>query len=106
MPRVSRLDEVGAIDDWRCWLCDEPVDSAMSVNDPRGPSIDSCITKAKARNKARAGAPAQERLAHRGCNTGRGATDPVVEGGTHATNLTHPSEVNAAIKQFLRDLPA
>lgn len=30
----------------------------------------------------------------------------VVEGGTHSTNLTHPTEVNAAIKQFLRDLPA
>lgn len=29
----------------------------------------------------------------------------LVDGGSHATNLTHPTEVNAAIKQFLRDLP-
>lgn len=30
----------------------------------------------------------------------------LVEGGTHATNLTDPAEVNAAITQFLKDLPA
>lgn len=78
MPSVGRLDEVGAIDGWRCWLCDEVVDRTMSVNDPRGPSIDTCTTKAKAKNKARAGTPAQERLAHRACNTGKGAVDPVV----------------------------
>jgi pimeloyl-ACP methyl ester carboxylesterase len=29
-----------------------------------------------------------------------------VEGGTHASNLTHPAPVNAAIQEFLRDLPA
>ena len=36
---VSRLDEVGERDGWRCWICDEPVDPEMSVNDPRGPSV-------------------------------------------------------------------
>jgi hypothetical protein len=41
----------------------------MSVNDPRGPSLDTRVTKAKAKAK---GAPAV-RLAHRGCNTGKGA---------------------------------
>lgn len=30
----------------------------------------------------------------------------VVEGGTHATNLTHPTEVNEAIQQLLKALPA
>lgn len=29
----------------------------------------------------------------------------VVEGGTHASNLTHPTEVNAALQRFLADLP-
>ena len=72
---MSKLDEVAEADGWRCWLCDEPVDPAMSVNDPRGPSIDLRTTKAKAKKKA---AAAQERLAHRGCNTGKGATAPVV----------------------------
>ena len=75
---MSRLDEVGEADGWRCWLCDGEVDPAMSVNDGRGPSIDSCTTKAKAKVKAKAGATPQERLAHRGCNTGKGATAPVV----------------------------
>ena len=66
---MSQLTEVGDADGWRCWLCDEPVDPAMSVNDPRGPSLDTRITKAKAKAK---GAPAV-RLAHRACNTGKGA---------------------------------
>src|SRR3954454_273422 len=85
---MSRLDEVAERDAWRCWLCDEAVDPAMSVNDPRGPSIDTGITKAKAKAKAKAeakakgGAPA-ERLPHRGCNTGKGAVAPVVPWPDH-----------------------
>ncbi len=75
---MSRLDEVGEADGWRCWLCDEPVDPDMSVNDPRGPSIDQRTTRAKAKAKAKRGQDAVERLAHRGCNTGRGAVEPVV----------------------------
>jgi pimeloyl-ACP methyl ester carboxylesterase len=36
-----------------------------------------------------------------------GADDVVViTGGSHAANLTHPAEVNAAIEKFLADLPA
>ena len=77
---MSRLDEVGEQDGWRCWLCDEPVDPDMSVNDARGPSIDLRTTKAKAKKK---GADGQERLAHRGCNTGKGAKDPVVPWPEH-----------------------
>lgn len=44
----------------------------MSVNDQRGPSVDSLTTRAKSRG------PSQERLAHRGCNTKKGAVTPVV----------------------------
>jgi hypothetical protein len=73
---VSRLDEVGERDSWRCWLCDEPVDPDMSVNDPRGPSIDSLTTKAKSKGKGSGGG--EERLAHRACNTKKGAIAPVV----------------------------
>jgi hypothetical protein len=73
---VSRLDEVGATDGWRCWLCDEPVDPEMSVNDPRGPSVDSVISRSKSkRGRLSEG---KERLAHRGCNTKKGANAPVV----------------------------
>jgi hypothetical protein len=70
---VSRLEEIAERDGWRCWLCDEPVDPTMSVNDARGPSVDSLST-GKARGKAGAG----ERLAHRGCNTKKGAVKPVI----------------------------
>ncbi|HEV7721518.1 MAG TPA: hypothetical protein VGO60_09545 [Iamia sp.] len=73
-----KLDEVGEADGWRCWLCDEAVDPDMSVNDPRGPSIDLRTTKSKAKAKAKKGREATERLAHRGCNTGKGAVAPVV----------------------------
>ncbi len=68
---MSRLDEIGAADGWRCWLCDEPVDPEMSVNDARGPSIDSRTAKPK-------GKGGLERLAHRACNTRKGAVTPVV----------------------------
>ena len=79
---AMRLEEIGEIDGWRCWLCDEPVDPTMSVNDPRGPSIDSRTTerkaKAKGTGKGKGKGTGQERLAHRACNTGKGAVDPVV----------------------------
>lgn len=73
---MSRLDEIGAAASWRCWLCDDPVDPGISVNDPRGPSIDSITTKAKQRNGG--SALGSERLAHRACNTRKGAVTPVV----------------------------
>jgi len=75
-PAVSRLEEVGQRDGWRCWLCDEPVDPDRSVNDLQGPSVDSYTPKTtSAKGAARA---AGERLAHRGCNTRKGAVTPVV----------------------------
>ncbi len=51
-------------------MCDEPVDPDMSVNDPRGPSVDSRTADRKAR--------LPERLAHRGCNTRKGAVKVVI----------------------------
>lgn len=75
---MSRLDEVGDHDGWRCWLCDEPVDPGMSVNDPRGPSIDSLTTKSKSKGRGDATGFGEERLAHRACNTKKGAIAPVV----------------------------
>jgi hypothetical protein len=80
---MSRLDEIGDRDGWRCWLCDEPVDRDRSANDARGPSVDLRTTNAKARAKAKGGVPVQERLAHRSCNTGKGAKNPVVEWPDH-----------------------
>jgi hypothetical protein len=73
------VDDIGERDGWRCWLCDEPVDPRMSVNDARGPSVDSVMTKAKSKAKG----VAVERLAHRGCNTRKGAVAPVVPWPAH-----------------------
>ncbi len=52
----------------------------MSVNDARGPSVDAVQTTARAKKRK---APVQERLAHRGCNTGKGATAAVVPWPEH-----------------------
>jgi hypothetical protein len=71
---MTRTEEVGERDGWRCWLCDEPVDPKMSTNDDRGPSVDACITKAKTKSTG----VEHERLAHRGCNTKKGAIAAVV----------------------------
>jgi hypothetical protein len=80
---MARLSEIGEQDGWRCWLCDQPVDPEMSVNDPRGPSIDSRTTERKAKSKGtgkgKGKGTGRERLAHRACNTGKGSTKPVVE---------------------------
>ncbi|GAB2935716.1 hypothetical protein GCM10027047_35460 [Rhodococcus aerolatus] len=70
---MSTLTEVGEREGWRCWLCDEPVDPSMSVNDARGPSMDSIAAP-----KGKKAAKGQERLAHRACNTRKGAVTPVV----------------------------
>ena len=70
---MSTLSEVGERDSWRCWLCDEPVDPGTSVNADRGPSVDSGAAPKVKKAAARA-----ERLAHRACNTRKGAVKPVV----------------------------
>jgi len=74
---VSGLAEVGERDGWRCWICDERVDRSTSVNDPRGPSIDSYFTASKSGKSAK-GKSGVERLAHRACNTRKGAVTPVI----------------------------
>lgn len=76
MARGSKLDDIGERDGWRCWICDEPVDPDMSVNDPRGPSVDvGAASKAKGKGGAD---PLAERLAHRACNTKKGAVAVVI----------------------------
>jgi hypothetical protein len=70
---MSRLDEIGERDGWRCWLCDRPVDPDASPNDARGPSVDTVVKKSKTKAKG----AAEERLAHRACNTKKGAVAAV-----------------------------
>lgn len=73
---MASLDEVGEADGWRCWLCDQPVERDRSVNDDRGPSIDSRTTAKRAKKKSKRSRP--PRLAHRGCNTGKGNVEAEV----------------------------
>lgn len=56
-------------------MCDEPVDPDKSVNDPRGASVDSRTSDRKAK--------VAERLAHRGCNTRKGAVKVVIAWPDH-----------------------
>ncbi|MCW2604505.1 MAG: hypothetical protein JWN61_2640, partial [Pseudonocardiales bacterium] len=78
---MSQLQDVAERDGWRCWLCDEPVDPSMSVNDSRGPSVDGRGAAAAAKSKGKHGRKddaGDERLAHRGCNTKKGAIKAVI----------------------------
>jgi hypothetical protein len=75
--RTSHLDEIGARDGWRCWICDETVDPDMSVNDARGPSVDSLTARARQPRGRRSFDPV-DRLAHRGCNSKKGAVPVVI----------------------------
>jgi hypothetical protein len=96
---LSRLEDIGAADAWRCWLCDEPVDPDMSVNDARGPSIDGITTKAKAKNAG--SVVGAERLAHRGCNTKKGAVAPVVPWPA-ALFVVDPAPILAGVERLAR----
>lgn len=96
---MSRIEDIGEADGWRCWLCDEPVDSERSVNDDRGPSIDARITKRKA--KAKSKAPLKERLAHRACNTGKGGTDAVVPWPDHLF-VSDPAVLIPTVERLMR----
>lgn len=91
---MSKLDEVGDRESWRCWLCDEPVDPNMSVNDPRGPSIDSI-------NTAKKGKGGPERLAHRACNTKKGAVKPVVP-WPDSLFVVDPAPIVGVVEQLTR----
>ncbi|WP_420452109.1 hypothetical protein [Ilumatobacter sp.] len=98
---MARLEEIGERDGWRCWLCDEPVDPDRSVNDDRGPSVDARMTerKARAKSRSRRGAPAPERLAHRGCNTGKGNVEAVVPWSDHLF-VVDPSPIIASVERL------
>jgi hypothetical protein len=98
---MSRLEEVGDADGWRCWLCDEPVDPDMSVNDARGPSIDSVTTKAKTKSKGGGSVAGADRLAHRACNTKKGAVTPIVP-WPNALFVADPAPILASVETLAR----
>ena len=93
---MSSLNEVGARDDWRCWLCDEHVDPDASVNADRGPSVDG-----GAAPKSKKGAAGVERLAHRSCNTRKGAVRPVVA-WSQELFVVDPAPIVATVERLTR----
>ena len=98
---MSKLDEVGAADSWRCWICDEPIDPMMSVNDPRGPSIDTVVTRAHAKNRGGVSAVGAERIAHRSCNTKKGAVVPVIPWGADLF-VVDPAPILTTVERLAR----
>ena len=93
---MSTLHEVGERDGWRCWLCDEPVDPDASVNSDRGPSIDGGATP-----KRQKPVPGSERLAHRACNTKKGAVKPVVAWSPDLF-VVDPAPIVATVERLTR----
>ena len=94
---MNRLEDIGERDGWRCWLCDAPVDPERSVNDDRGPSVDRRISKAKSKNRP----ASQERLAHRACNTRKGAVAAVVQWPDHLF-VVDPAPIIATVERLQR----
>jgi hypothetical protein len=72
---MSPFEDVAERIGWACWICDEPVDSDMSVNDPRGPSIDNRTASRRVK--------VAERLAHRKDNARKGAVKVVIAWPDH-----------------------
>ena len=93
---MSTLGEVGERDGWRCWLCDQPVDAAAAVNSDRGPSLDS-----GAGPKGKKAAVGAERLAHRACNTRKGAVKPVVAWSPDLF-IVDPAPIVASVERLTR----
>ena len=96
---MSSLSDVGDRDGWRCWLCDEPVDPEASVNADRGPSVDSGAAPPKGKKKAVAVGP--ERLAHRSCNTRKGAVQAVVPWSPELF-VVEPAPIVAVVDRLTR----
>ena len=93
---MGTLNEVGERDAWRCWLCDEPVDPGASANSDRGPSVDS---GASAKGKRAVARP--ERLAHRACNTRKGAVKPVVT-WSQELFVVEPAPIVSTVERLTR----
>ena len=99
---MGQLDDVGEADGWRCWLCDGPVDRDMPANDPRSATVDKRITKARAKKKKQKKTEIPpERLAHKGCNTNKVASDPVVPWPAHLI-VVEPASIIAAAERLER----
>jgi hypothetical protein len=94
---MPTLEDIGDADGWRCWLCDETVDPDMATSDPRSASVDTRITKRKAKKKS---VQLAERLAHRDCNTGKGNSDAVVPWADHLF-VVDPAVIISSVERLV-----
>ena len=95
---MTTLDEIGSRDGWRCWICDLAVEKVAAANDEQGPRIDRCEVFAKSKGKKKA--DPIERLAHRQCNTKKGATAPVIA-WTENVILFDPAPIVGFVERLL-----
>ena len=77
-------------------MCDEPVDPDASVNADRGPSIDGGAAR-----KGKKAAAGTERLAHRACNTRKGAVTPVVA-WSPTLFVVEPASIVSTVERLTR----
>jgi len=93
---MSDLNQVGERDGWRCWLCDQSVDPDASVNSDLGPSVDSFALAKGGKNSK-----AQERLAHRACNTMKGKKSPVAP-WSNELFVVDPAPIVETVERLVR----
>ncbi len=90
------FDVVAAADNWRCWLCGDPVDPELTRG-PWSPTMDHVTPR------RRGGKTAADnlRLAHRSCNNRRGAADPEV-GWPPELGVTESADLFSAAVELAR----
>ena len=76
-----------------------PVEQVAAANDEQGPSIDRCDVFARAKGRKKASEPL-ERLAHRQCNTRKGAIAPVIAWPDHVI-LFDPAPIVGFVERLI-----
>ena len=95
---MSNLDDIGERDAWRCWICDLPVERIAAANDEQGPSIDRSDVFVRSKGKKKA--EPIERLAHRQCNTKKGAIAAVIAWPDHVI-LFDPAPIVGFVERLI-----
>jgi hypothetical protein len=70
-----RIGDLGARDDWICWICEGEVAPKTPAGSPHAASVDHVIPRARGGTND----PANLRLAHRRCNGQRGSRLPELD---------------------------
>ena len=71
----DRIDEIGELDGWICWLCGSPVARDDRSGGPWAATVDHVVPRSR-RGRTETD---NLRLAHARCNRRRGSADPTIE---------------------------